>query len=303
MPGNEVFQLNHDIEMYMNFLVVEKGLALNSSKAYERDLQRYQEYLIQVEQITSWEQIDKAHVLAYLHHLHDLGRAAASVSRTLSSIRSFHQFLARERVVDKDPTLHIDRPRMERKLPKVLSIQEVDALLQLPAALTPLDTRNKAMLELLYATGMRVTELCSIRLSDLHLSMGFVQCLGKGNKERIIPLGTHASEAINTYLENGRPKLVKKEHENVFVNHHGRPLSRQGFWKILKKLAEEADIEKELTPHMLRHSFATHLLENGADLRSVQEMLGHADISTTQIYTHVTKVRMKEVYSQFHPRA
>lgn len=287
----------------MNFLIVEKGLALNSSKAYRRDLQRYQEYIVQVEQLSSWHEVGKAHVLAYLHYLHDLGRAATSVSRMLSSIRSFHQFLLREKLAENDPTLHVERPRLERRLPKVLSMKEVDSLLQLPASNSPLDLRNKAMLEMLYATGMRVTELCSIRLSDLHLSMGFVQCLGKGNKERIIPLGTHASEAINTYLQEGRAKLVKKDHENVFVNHHGRPLSRQGFWKILKKLAEDARIEKELTPHTLRHSFATHLLENGADLRAVQEMLGHADISTTQIYTHVTKVRMKEVYTQFHPRA
>ncbi|SDN38905.1 integrase/recombinase XerD [Alkalicoccus daliensis] len=287
----------------MNFLVVEKGLAVNSSKAYRRDLKKYQDYLQKVELLKNWEQVNKAHVLAFLHYLHDLGRASTSVSRMLSSVRSFHQFLVREKFTSADPTLHVDRPRLERRLPKVLSMKEVDTLLELPASNSPLDRRNKAMLELLYATGMRVTELCSIKLSDLHLSMGFVQCLGKGNKERIIPLGNHAVEAMEKYLNESRSQLVKKEHEFVFVNHHGRSLSRQGFWKILKKLADDAEIEKELTPHMLRHSFATHLLENGADLRAVQEMLGHADISTTQIYTHVTKMRMKDVYTKFHPRA
>lgn len=287
----------------MNFLVVEKGLAVNSTKAYGRDLARYKEYLINVEELDVWNKVNKVHVLAFLYHLHDLGRASTSVSRMLSSIRSFHQFLLRERYTETDPTLHVDRPRLERRLPKVLSMQEVDTLLDLPASNSFLDRRNKAMLELLYATGMRVTELCSLKLSDLHLSMGFVQCLGKGNKERIIPLGNHAVEAMESYLKESRPQLIKKEHEFVFVNHHGRSLSRQGFWKILKKLASDANIEKELTPHMLRHSFATHLLENGADLRAVQEMLGHADISTTQIYTHVTKVRMKDVYTKFHPRA
>jgi integrase/recombinase XerD len=295
--------LNNEIEEYMNFLVVEKGLAANSTNAYARDLKRYCTYLQNGEGINQWNEVQKIHVTAYLHYLHNLGRAGSSVSRMLSSIRSFHQFLIRERKTDHDPVLHIERPKLSQKLPKVLSAEEVESLLQKPSSNAPMDVRNKAMLELLYATGMRVTELCNLKMSDLHLSMGFVQCIGKGNKERIIPLGNHAVEAMEKYLDNSRRKLIKQHHDRVFVNHHGKPLSRQGFWKILKKIASEANIEKELTPHMLRHSFATHLLENGADLRAVQEMLGHADISTTQIYTHVTKVRMKDVYSQYHPRA
>ncbi len=295
--------MHTEIEAYMNFLVIEKGLAVNSTQAYERDLKRYAEYIIKTENISEWKEVRKAHVLAFLHHLHDRGGAASSVSRMLSSVRSFHQFLIRERITTADPVLHIERPKLQQQLPKVLSNAEVEALLGSPSSNSPLDKRNKAMLELLYATGMRVTELCSLRMSDLHLHMGFVRCTGKGDKERIIPLGSHALQAVETYLQESRSQLLKQPQEAVFVNHHGRPLSRQGFWKVLKKIASDANIEKELSPHMLRHSFATHLLENGADLRAVQEMLGHADISTTQIYTHVTKVRMKEVYSKHHPRA
>jgi integrase/recombinase XerD len=195
---------------------------------------------------------------------------------------------------------------MERTLPKVLSLEEVEALLEAPKTNTPIGVRDKAMLELLYATGMRVSELVNLNLSDVHLTMGFVRCYGKGKKERIVPVGSMALNALKVYLETARPKLInpkKRTNDALFLNHHGERLTRQGFWKILKKLAKEANIEKELTPHTLRHSFATHLLENGADLRAVQELLGHADISTTQIYTHVTKTRLKDVYKQYHPRA
>ncbi|GAE43386.1 tyrosine recombinase XerD [Mesobacillus boroniphilus JCM 21738] len=190
-------------------------------------------------------------------------------------------------------------------MPKVLSMEEVETLLDSPKLTDHFGYRDKAMLEMMYATGIRVSELIGLTLSDVHLTMGFVRCMGKGSKERIIPIGKTASDAIEQYLEKGRPKLVSKKYkdDSLFLNHHGKGLSRQGFWKILKRLATEAGIEKELTPHTMRHSFATHLLENGADLRAVQEMLGHADISTTQIYTHVTKTRLKDVYTKFHPRA
>lgn len=296
--------MNEDLKAFIHFLIVEKGLAQNSTKAYERDLSTYILYMKNVEAIEMFKDVKKSTILHFLHHLNDQGRASSTMSRMLSSIRSFHQFLLREAIISHDPSMNIETPRPNKTLPKILSISEVDALLEAPEKGTHLGIRNKAMFELLYATGVRVSELCSLKVSDVHLQMGFIRCLGKGNKERIIPLGHIASDAIQMYLQESRPVLVRKQlQENLFVNHHGRQLSRQGFWKVLKQLTKDARIEKKVSPHTLRHSFATHLLENGADLRAVQEMLGHADISTTQIYTHVTKVRMREVYSQFHPRA
>lgn len=290
---------------FTHFLLVEKGLAQNTIVAYERDLKGYTSYLQEVEKLSSLQNVQRIHIVRFLQHLKEEGKSSKTLARHIASIRAFHQFLLREKVVDQDPSVHIDTPRHERSLPKVLSLQEVEKLLDSPKATDHYGLRDKAMLELLYATGIRVSELIGLNLGDVHLSMGFVRCIGKGNKERIIPLGQAATVAIQTYLDEGRPKFVSKKYkdEALFLNHHGKRLSRQGFWKILKRLTAEAGIQKELTPHTLRHSFATHLLENGADLRAVQEMLGHADISTTQIYTHVTKTRLKDVYSQFHPRA
>jgi len=198
----------------------------------------------------------------------------------------------------------LSRQNWKKKLPKVLTINEVEELLKQPSGLLPAGLRDKAMLELLYATGIRVSELISLNISDVNLEMGYIKCYGKGAKERIVPLGSIAIKCVQDYLNKGRSKLIRTYEEGaLFVNHHVNRLTRQGFWKIIKKYAHEANIKKEITPHTLRHSFATHLLENGADLRSVQEMLGHADISTTQIYTHVTSNRLKEVYDKTHPRA
>ncbi|MFD2925876.1 site-specific tyrosine recombinase XerD [Halobacillus naozhouensis] len=291
------------LEDFYHFLTVERGLSPNTIQSYQRDLQQYQNFLQTKESISDWDYVSRAHIMKYLYELNDKGRSAATLARLLSSIRLFHQFLVREKVSNQDPSLHIETPKKERRLPKVLSSEDVEKLLNIRSN-DPLSARNKAMLEMLYATGLRVTELITLKVSDLHLTMGFVRCMGKGSKERIIPLGDLAKEAVERYLNGSRGKLVKhKKVEELFVNHHGNPLSRQGFWKILKAVAVEAGINKEITPHTLRHSFATHLLENGADLRAVQEMLGHADISTTQIYTHVTKSRLKDVYRSFHPRA
>ncbi|MGP4076947.1 site-specific tyrosine recombinase XerD [Halobacillus sp. K22] len=295
--------MDYALEDFFHYLTVERGLSSNTIQSYKRDLTQYQQFLQQDLNLSDWDQVARSHIMKYLHDLNDKGRSSATVARLLSSIRLYHQFLIRERLTNEDPSLHIETPKKERKLPKVLSSEEVDKLLSVQAK-DPLSLRNKAMLEMLYATGLRVTELVSLKVSDLHLTMGFVRCLGKGSKERIIPLGEMAKDAVQTYLEQGRGALVKnKKTEELFVNHHGNKLSRQGFWKILKAVARDAGIMKELTPHTLRHSFATHLLENGADLRAVQEMLGHADISTTQIYTHVTKTRLKDVYRSYHPRA
>ncbi|MBM7701650.1 site-specific tyrosine recombinase XerD [Metabacillus iocasae] len=297
--------MKDQIQDFIHYLVVERGLAKNTIDSYERDLKKYVQFLQSVEQLQTVNEVSRTHIVSFLRYLKDQQKSSKTIARHIASIRSFHQFLLREKVAEQDPTVHIETPQLERKLPKVLSTEEVDALLSSSNTRTPLGIRDKAMLEVLYATGIRVSELVNLNISDVHLTMGFIRCLGKGNKERIVPIGRMATEMISTYLNQARPALTKQRSvdESLFVNHHGKRLTRQGFWKILKKLAREARIEKELTPHTLRHSFATHLLENGADLRAVQEMLGHADISTTQIYTHVTKTRLKDVYNQFHPRA
>ncbi|MDM5199593.1 site-specific tyrosine recombinase XerD [Fictibacillus enclensis] len=292
------------VQDFIHYLIVERGLSKNTVDSYRRDLEQYALYMEKVERIDAIGKIQRANIVGYLLHLKENGKAATTIARNIASIRSFHQYLLREKISDADPSVHIETPKTERKLPKVLSLKEVEALLDVSDSYHPFGMRDKAMLELLYATGIRVTELVSLDQSDVHLSMGFLRCLGKGNKERIIPLGKMAASAIQVYLESGRPALQKGKSGNaLFLNHHGNRLSRQGFWKILKHLAQKANIEKELTPHTLRHSFATHLLENGADLRAVQEMLGHADISTTQIYTHVSKTRLKDIYAAYHPRA
>ncbi|MBS4191111.1 site-specific tyrosine recombinase XerD [Bacillus sp. FJAT-49705] len=297
--------MEDELKDFIHYLIVEKGLAKNTIMSYERDLKSYTKYLKNVENMLSLNSVQRAQIIHFLGYLKDQGKSSKTLARHVASIRAFHQFLLREKSVDQDPSVHIESPQLERSLPKVLNMQEVETLLDSPKHTDHYGIRDKAMLELLYATGIRVSELIGLNMGDVHLTMGFVRCVGKGNKERIIPIGKAAAKALDHYIKEGRSQfLSKKHHEDAFfLNHHGKRLTRQGFWKILKRLAREAGIEKELTPHTLRHSFATHLLENGADLRAVQEMLGHADISTTQIYTHVTKTRLKDVYTQFHPRA
>jgi integrase/recombinase XerD len=288
---------------FLDYLLIERGLSSHTINAYSRDLMNYITYIETEIGESSINGITRVTIMNYLYTLKDSGKSAATIARNISSIRAFHLHLLREAITKNDPTLHIELPKKEKKLPKVLSLKEVEALLELPKGKKAFAQRNKAMVELLYATGMRVSEMVDLNISDVHLTMGFVHCLGKGNKERIIPLGSIAKDAVETYIQSGRQQLLRGREDALFLNHHGKRLSRQGFWKILKALAKEANIEKELTPHTLRHSFATHLLENGADLRAVQEMLGHADISTTQIYTHVSKARLKELYASHHPRA
>ncbi|HLR54040.1 MAG TPA: site-specific tyrosine recombinase XerD [Pseudogracilibacillus sp.] len=296
--------LQHALDDFFHYIQIERGLTRNTLVSYERDLNKYAHFLKDEQEITEWGHIERTNIIAFLYTLKDSGKSQATMARMISSIRAFHQFLIREQYSKKDPSLHIETPKKERLLPEVLSTEEIDMLLDIQED-SPLAERNKAMLELMYATGLRVSELTHLQTADLHLSMGFVRCFGKGGKERIIPLGDYASNALDIYLEHGRKLLVRKnpEEKALFVNHHGRSLSRQGFWKIIKQVALDQGLIKTITPHMLRHSFATHLLENGADLRAVQEMLGHADISTTQIYTHITKTRLRDMYEQFHPRA
>ncbi|MFB4163516.1 site-specific tyrosine recombinase XerD [Alteribacillus sp. JSM 102045] len=288
---------------FIHYCQVEKGLSTNTTSSYKRDLHHYISHL-EKKQVTSVENIERSHIVDFLYTLKENGRSASTIARTISSIRAFHQFLLREQRSKKDPSELVEIPRGEKKLPDVLTASEVEKLLAASDGTTAFALRNNAMLELMYAAGLRVSELCNLEVGDIHLQMGFIHCIGKGNKERIIPLGKVAAEAVERYIHKGRPYLMKKKrHEILFVNHHGNQLSRQGFWKILKSTAEKANITKKLTPHTLRHSFATHLLENGADLRAVQEMLGHADISTTQIYTHVSNHKLKDIYLNFHPRA
>ena len=289
------------LQDYIHFLTVERQLAQNTIKSYERDLIAYLRFIESLS-VQTLNSIERATVLQYLQKLKDGGKSSRTLSRHISSIRSFHQFLVREQVTTHDCTIHIELPKIEQKLPDILSIPEIDLLINSIDNTTSQGMRDVALFELLYGTGMRVSELIAIDMGDLHLTMGFVRVFGKGSKERIVPLGRSAIDACTVYLNEARPTL-NSDSNAVFLNMHGRRLSRQGCWKILKEAGQKADIQKVISPHLLRHSFATHLIENGADLRAVQEMLGHADISTTQLYTHVSKKRLKDVYSQYHPRA
>ncbi len=297
------FDMEGYVTEFINYLAVERGLAQNTLESYGRDLRQFQSYLQNI-QIDSIKDSNRNTILTYLNTLQTKGKAVSTISRNLAAIKSFYQYLVRQRYLENDPAANMESPKLEKKLPKILSIQEVEELLKQPIHTVPTGLRDKAMLELLYATGIRVSELIALNISDINLEMGYIKCCGKGSKERIVPLGSIAAKCVQEYTNKGRSKLVRTYEESaLFVNHHGNRLTRQGFWKIIKKYAHEAHIVKDITPHTLRHSFATHLLENGADLRSVQEMLGHADISTTQIYTHVTKNPLKDVYDKTHPRA
>ncbi|HEX9777653.1 MAG TPA: site-specific tyrosine recombinase XerD [Geopsychrobacteraceae bacterium] len=290
------------VDLFLNYLTVEKGLAANTLEAYGRDLSRYLNYLDRAG-ISAPDNISRSDVLRYLAGLKREGLAARSRARALSSVRTFHRFLRLEKLSGQDPTALIEAPRLLRPLPHLLSQEDVERLLAGPRGDQPLVRRDRAMLEVLYATGVRVSELVSLRLSDLNLEIGCLRAFGKGSKERLIPFGEAALAALTDYLADGRGRLNKREQEPLlFLNRSGKGLTRQGFWKILKRRALEAGIVQSISPHMLRHSFATHLLENGADLRAVQTMLGHADISTTQIYTHVIRERLRQVHEQYHPR-
>ena len=291
------------LDYFFNYLAVEKGLAENTMSAYGRDLASYAGYLKEEERVDSPADISQLMLINYLTFLKTAGLSPRSRARILSTLRNFHRFLLRENYTKHDPSALIESPRSLSALPKLLSQKDVERLLQTPAGDSPIAARDRAMLEVLYATGMRVSELVGLRLGDLKLDIGCLNAFGKGSKQRLIPLGEVAIEFLKEYLQNGRLKLLKNlTSEEVFLNSRGKKLSRQGFWKNLQAYAIKAEIKQKVYPHMLRHSFATHLLENGADLRSVQTMLGHADISTTQIYTHVIQERLQKIHQQYHPR-
>ena len=289
------------MERFMNFLEKDKCLSENTLQSYKRDIEKYVSYL--KDSNCNLVHTTKTTVITYLLYLQKLNRATATVSRSLASIRSFYQYLTRVKYIDEDPTVNLESPKIEKKLPQILSTKEVALLLDQPKCIDLKGYRDKAMLELLYATGIRVSELISLDLDDINLDMGFIKCSSR-LRERIIPLGEFAVNAVREYLDKARGLLVQDEKlKALFVNINGRRLTRQGFWKIIKQYKYQAKINKDVTPHTLRHSFAAHLLENGADLRSIQEMLGHSDISSTQIYAQMAKNRIKEVYKRTHPRA
>ena len=290
------------VETFIIFLEIDKRLSLNTLQSYKRDIEQYITYLNDIN-VTNITNTNKTTVIAYLLHLQKKVRATSTISRNLASIRSFYQFLHKKKLIDIDPTSELESPKVEKKLPQILSIQEVELLLDQPKCLDLKGIRDKAMLELLYATGMRVSELISLNLNDINLDVGFISC-NKGTRERTIPIGSISIAAVHEYLKKSRNFLIQViDEEALFVNVNGGRLTRQGFWKIIKHYKNQANIDKDITPHTLRHSFAAHLLENGADLRSIQEMLGHSDISSTQIYAQIAKNKIKEVYQKTHPRA
>lgn len=290
------------IDTFLNYLSVERGLANNTIISYREDLNTYLDF-IEKSNIDVLSKISKNNITNFMFNQKEKGIAVNSIARRLAAIRMFHRFLTRERILKDDPSTLIDSPKLWKKIPETLSLNEVEALIAQPDVRSAQGLRDRAILETLYATGMRVSEAVNLRKDNVNLDIGFLRCIGKGNKERVIPLGKKAIASINKYLETARGKLLNgKESEFLFVSRVGKNISRQSFWKILKKYAKLARIKKPIKPHILRHSFATHLLEHGADLRSVQEMLGHSNISTTQIYTHINKDRLKNIHRQFHPR-
>ena len=299
--------MSKSVGEFLVFLAVEKGASANTIAAYKNDLQQLADYIGSRKGKDGWEKLERTDIQDFILNLKERGYSETSVARKVAAVRSFFAFLAAEGAITTNPTDGLASPRVGKTLPKAISPNEVDELLEQPARRsTPEARRDRAMLELLYATGMRVTELVSLDMTNLGLDprSPFVRCVGKGAKERSIPIHEHALEALNGYLEEGRPLLVRDHSEQaLFVNRRGERLTRQGFWLILKGYAKSANLGKDITPHTLRHSFATHMLRGGMSLRNVQEMLGHANISTTQVYTHLTKEHVREVYERAHPRA
>jgi integrase/recombinase XerD len=295
-------ELNSYLDLFLNYLLVEKGLSSNTLEAYSRDIGRYLNHL-EKEEHGSFQQVTPMVVASFISDLKDAGLSPRSRARTLSALRMFHRFLIIENHCDLNPTAIIEAPKAGGKLPSVLTSREVESLLSLPSEANGTDIRDRAMLELLYATGLRVSELVNLRTRDLNLDAGFLVTLGKGDKERLVPVGESARSALAEYMEIVRPGQDKKGNSPyLFLTRLGERMTRQAFWNIIKKRALSSGIAKNISPHTLRHSFATHLLENGADLRSVQIMLGHADLSSTQIYTHVTRERLKRLHQEIHPR-
>ncbi|RYM05076.1 tyrosine recombinase XerD [Sporolactobacillus sp. THM7-7] len=293
-------QLDH----FLRELKTERGLSANTLVAYRRDLRQYTLFLKAEAHCTSWENVRDVDVMKYLYWLRDKGGAPATLARKAAAVRGLHQFLLRHHEAGSDPAFGIDVPKVERPLPKILSVEEVEKLLRTPSGKTAAGKRDRAMLEVLYGTGIRVTELVQLNVDDLHLSMGFLRCRGSRGSERIIPVGSLARKAVQTYITEVRDRLViPKEEPALFLNRRGRRMTRQGFWKILKKHALSAGVGTSLSPETLRHSFAAHLLENGAELEAVEELMGRAEPAAAQRYRRTPRQRLKDVYARCHPRA
>ncbi|MBN2540970.1 MAG: site-specific tyrosine recombinase XerD [Bacilli bacterium] len=293
-----------NLKEYIYYLKITKNLAKNTIQSYERDLMEYLEFIEKNYQFNDMNQIEKKHVDNFVRSLARKRVSPKTVTRKISSIHSFHKYLLSENIIDRDVIAKVKKPVTPKNLPTVLNIEEVERFIEAAKGSgKPLDLRNVAMVELAYGSGLRVSELLDLVISDLHLNMNLINITGKGNKERIVPLGEQSIFAIRTYLIEARSKLSPKEGEVVFLNKNGTKMSRIGFYKVIQTIADRAGIKKNMSPHTLRHSFATHLLENGASLRSVQELLGHEDIMTTEIYTHVTKKHIQKEYELKHPRS
>lgn len=289
------------LQIFFDFLSVEKGLSANTVLSYSRDVQKLFRFF-RKEKI-NWLKAGEEDLVRFIHHQSRAGLSPRSMARVISSLKSFYRFLVLDGILKKNPAVDLSSPKTWLALPKFLTVKEVESLLSQPEEENVRGIRDKAMLELLYATGLRASELVSLKIKDLNMEDGFLLCLGKGGKERLVPIGESAVEAVRKYRDEARPQLLKKTSEFLFVTQRGGAFTRQGFWKLLKGYARKAGLDLKISPHILRHSFATHLLERGADLRSVQLMLGHSQITTTQIYTHVSRKRLRRVYDKFHPRA
>ncbi len=294
--------MESEIRTYLNYLRVEKGLSQNTIRAYQRDIDKFAIFVRERKLTVST--VSRGDVVDFLGTLYRKGLDSRSVARHLVTIRGFFRFLLMEETISKDPAGDIESPKFRQSLPDFLSLEEVDKLLRQPDVSAVVGLRDKTMIELMYSTGLRVSELCGLRLADIQIDAGCIRCIGKGNKERIVPVGRQALAGVQDYMRKSRPDLLGSHSSPyLFLHTRGSKLSREAFWKMLSEYGRKAGLRKSLSPHMLRHSFATHLLDRGADLRSVQMMLGHSDISTTQIYTHVVEERLKQVYKAHHPRA
>ena len=289
------------LRLFLEYLAVEKGLARNTILSYARDIRKFLGFVKAGK--LAWNRVPEETVVRFIHKESRAGLSARSLARLISALRSFFKFLLLSGFVKMDPSSQLTTPSTWRSLPKFLTVKEVEELLRAPDDKKPRGVRDRAMLEVLYGSGLRVSELASLRLAEVNLEDGFLVCRGKGGKERIVPLGRSACDAAKRYLAEVRPLVVSGERDELFLSRRGKPFSRQGLWKLIRQHAREAGLAAKISPHILRHSFATHLLERGADLRSVQLMLGHSQITTTQIYTHVSRERLRRVYDQFHPRA